>query len=93
MNNILPPDFTGNTAKQCGLCGQTLGGMDGHHLNPRDKKGNPSQLKGERQKAEWLKCLRVCKQCHSIIHFYPYEMPKEAQEKLIKIVALYNATR
>lgn len=61
---------------KCEICGFKYNGenaacFDFHHINPKEKKYNPStalRLSKERRDEELSKCLLVCANCHRLIH-------------------------
>lgn len=61
---------------ECEICGFKYNGenavcFDFHHINPKEKKYNPStalRLSKEERDEELSKCLLVCANCHRLIH-------------------------
>ena len=61
---------------KCEICGFEYNGknaacFDFHHINPDEKKYNPStalRLSKENRNKELSKCLLVCANCHRLIH-------------------------
>ena len=62
---------------KCEICGFKYNGdnlvcFDFHHINPKDKKYDPStalRFSNEERDRELSKCLLVCANCHRLIHY------------------------
>jgi len=64
-------DYKGGCCTQCGY-NKYFGALEFHHIDPKQKDFNPSQLKrykfDDMVKKELDKCILVCSNCHREIH-------------------------
>jgi hypothetical protein len=76
-------EYKGGCCVKCGY-DKYQGALDFHHLDPKEKDFNPSQLKknsfDDKIKSELDKCILVCSNCHREIHF---ELNQNKKETLI----------
>ena len=75
-------DYKGGCCQRCGY-DKYQGALEFHHLNPKEKDFNPSQLKrytfDDKTKFELDKCILVCANCHREIHHELKQKEKETQ--------------
>ena len=70
-NKRLAVEYKGGKCEKCGY-GRCQAALDFHHLNSAEKDPNWKNMKSWKLddiKAELDKCMLVCRNCHSEIHF------------------------
>jgi hypothetical protein len=75
-------EYKGSSCVRCGY-DRYQGALEFHHLDPKEKDFNLSNLKkysfDERVKLELDKCILVCSNCHREIHYEITQKEKETQ--------------